>query len=259
MKKSSIFICSKGYLGTHFLADHLHRFSSTNFSRRKTSEGFCYTLGDRIEDKILNPILKSDYLLYCLPPSAQAYEQSFCDLVDLLTLNNYQGQLIFISSTSVFNEGQGEVNEEDEAIPSATNGKILLRCENYLRSKLDSWLVIRPGGIIGPGRHPATFFKNNVLPSPLSPLNLIHIRDLSAIIMRAIELKLEREIVHAVQTTNLLKKDFYQLARAKIQGEVLSLDSSHESASKKIVSIKLKQVLKYDFVYPTIEECLNHL
>lgn len=260
MEKSSIFICSKGYLGSHFLAEYFHRFSSVKYSQRNANDGFCFTLGAEISEKMLEAILESDYLLFCLPPSALHYEPSFYELIQKLVDKKFEGNFIFISSTSVFSENQGEVDESSNPIPTTTNGKILLNCENYLRtSGLKSWNIIRPAGIIGPERHPANFFKTNVLPSPSAPLNLILVNDLGKIIMRVIELKLNKEVIHAVQATNLSKKDFYQLAREKIKGEILSAGTNTDSVTKKIVSIKLKHVLKYDFLYPTIEECLNHL
>lgn len=88
--------------------------------------------------------------------SPVAYELSYVDtLRTLLPIwrANPPGMILFVSSTSVYHQADGEwVNEESPTHPEHFSGTTLLRAEQLL---LDSGLhacVVRFAGIYGPGR-----------------------------------------------------------------------------------------------------------
>ncbi|UWX55254.1 hypothetical protein NYZ99_01135 [Maribacter litopenaei] len=73
--------------------------------------------------------------------------------------------ILFVSSTSVYGENQGEVNEETIPIPSSEAGKQLLETEKLIRenSHVES-TIIRFAGLIGPDRHPVNMLSGRTQP-----------------------------------------------------------------------------------------------
>lgn len=120
-------------------------------------------------------------------------------------------QLLFVSSTSVFNDFQGKVDEDTIPIPVTVSGKELLKAEQLL-SKNDSFktTIVRFGGLIGEDRHPLNFLAGRVnLSGGEAPVNLIHRADCIGIIEAIIENKFWGKIVHAVSPQHPSKKVYY--------------------------------------------------
>ncbi len=101
-----------------------------------------------------------DYLIYCLSPSERS-EQGYRDAY-LTGLKNVLASLpepetlqhiIFISSTSVYHQEQGEeVDELSPCLPSSFSGKVLLEAETYLAGLAVETTTIRFSGIYGGSR-----------------------------------------------------------------------------------------------------------
>ena len=102
-----------------------------------------------------------DVLVYMASPSApneSAYRAAYLDGVDhLLRVMRERGELprrtLFCSSTAVYAQHRGEwIDEDSVASPLRFSGEILLSAERLLRALVPDAIVVRLGGIYGPGR-----------------------------------------------------------------------------------------------------------
>jgi nucleoside-diphosphate-sugar epimerase len=91
-------------------------------------------------------------------PSEAAYRAAYLDGVDhLLRVLRERGEmprrLLFCSSTAVYAQHRGEwVDEDSPTRPVGFRGEILLSAERLLHALAPSAIVVRFGGIYGPGR-----------------------------------------------------------------------------------------------------------
>jgi nucleoside-diphosphate-sugar epimerase len=98
-----------------------------------------------------------------------------------------KARVIFIGSTSVYGDAQGEVNEQTLPAPDTISGEILLKQELFFKSFPDS-CIVRFGGLIGEGRHPGKFLSGRSnLEGGERVVNLIHHLDTICFIKDIIE------------------------------------------------------------------------
>ncbi|MHA7865442.1 SDR family oxidoreductase [Flagellimonas marinaquae] len=88
-------------------------------------------------------------------------------------------QVLFISSTAVYGDAEGEITEDTPLAPVTESGKQLVACENLFRNQKGfTASIIRFGGLIGPDRHPVTTLSGREgLSNGHHPINLIHLED----------------------------------------------------------------------------------
>ncbi len=200
-----ISIISLGWLGLslyHELEEKGFDVSGSYFNRPKgVKKEFFF---DYQHNSASLPIKESDIVFFNLPPG----QIKNLDLFKTFLSTYKEKRFLFISSTSVYSE-QGEVDERINPLPKSPNGVFLLQCEEEVL-KLKNSLIIRPGGLYGPSRHPGNFLagKNNI-PNPLSYINLISQENLIKIIMKSL-LDKEVRIINAVEKKHVTKKDFYE-------------------------------------------------
>lgn len=118
-------------------------------------------------------------------------------------------KIIFISSTSVYGDHQGSVNEETVAEPDTEGGKILVEQENYFRGFKNS-AIVRFGGLFGNGRHPGKFLSGRKnLEGAQRPVNLVHQKDTVGFVKTVIERNLTGtfNLVHPEHPT---RENYYQ-------------------------------------------------
>lgn len=165
--------------------------------------------------------------------------------------NTEAGYVLFISSTSVYPEVNGEVTEDNMIEPSKESGKALLAVEKLLMN-CDKFktTVLRLAGLIGYDRMPGRFLSGKRdIKNGNSPVNLIHRDDSVEIIFRIIETGLWGEILNGCADKHPIRKDYY-IEQARIAGFELPRFSDSTEAEFKIVSnAKLKKLLKYEFKY----------
>lgn len=134
-----------------------------------------------------------------IPPS-KIEEKDFQDFRNFFKDKRF----IFISSTSVFDKSQGEVNEQTAPKPSSERGKKNLRLEEIFKDDC----IIRCGGLIGPNRHPVKSLVNKSIEGG-HYINLIHSEDVIQIIKLSLE-KNYKGIIHASFPSSMTKKEYYQ-------------------------------------------------
>jgi len=155
-------------------------------------------------------------------------------------------QVMFISSTGIYQDGNFIVNENIAPQPESETGKSLLAAENIFREKKNfTTTIIRFGGLIGPNRNLARHFAGKTaIANGLAPINLIHLYDCIGITQSILAKKAFGGIYHGVNPEHPTRSAFYTQA---------CLDSGFEKPTfinelltwKQIESINVPRNLAY--------------
>lgn len=166
-------------------------------------------------------------------------------------------KMIWISSTSVWAETPGWVNEQTEPHPANRKGQILLEAEKFFLSSPFPGLVFRLSGIYGPGRNRAAAFREGRWPetgTPLRYLNVIHRDD----IVRGIRFLFERgaagEVYLGTDNEPFLNRDLALWLQSRISREsAVPVFLDGIPGGKRCRNQKLK-ALGFEFLYPSFRE-----
>ncbi len=195
----------------------------------------------------------TDTLVVNVPPKLRRNpKQNFIGKMELLhtALKKSSVQkLIFVSSTSVYGNIEGEVTEETIPTPASESGKQLLASEHIFSDDTElKTTILRFGGLIDADRHPISMLSGKTgLSNGNSPINLIHKDDCIDIILTIIENDWWGEVFNGVYPLHPSKKEYYS-QEAQKRG-LPSPDYGDENLKKgKIVrSYNLINVKKYHF------------
>jgi nucleoside-diphosphate-sugar epimerase len=158
-------------------------------------------------------------------------------------------RIIFISSTSVYGELEGDVTETTLPHPETESGSQLVAVEEKFMNNPDlETTIIRFGGLIGPNRHPITFLsgKKN-LSNGNHPINLIHLEDCIQIIDTVIKEGYWGEIFNGVYPLHPSKRDYYLNEAKKRDLEAPEYSESKNTEGKKVVPFNLIHYKKFRF------------
>lgn len=163
---ANVLIVGCGYVG-ETLGLELVRGGDRVFAMRRNPAGlpdsFVALRGDVTRSDGIGglPSTRIDHVVYAVGAKARgeaAYRASYLDgLGNLLRVLGDEGQrpsrFLFTSSTSVYGQRRGEwVDETSPTHPRDFAGEILLTCERLLHGSPHPSIVLRLGGIYGPGR-----------------------------------------------------------------------------------------------------------
>ncbi len=155
---------------------------------------------------------------------------------------NYQvGQVIFISSTSVYPE-KGKLVTEADAFPETERGKALLEAEKHFKEAT----IIRLSGLIGPNRIPGTFRKDKAWKD--GPVNLIHLDDCISIIYQLLEKGATNSVYNACCPEHPLRSQLYTHV-SSLGFETAKVMEETDPTRKLVSSQKLIDELGYTFKY----------
>lgn len=136
-----------------------------------------------IQGDIANFLKGVDCLIINVPPklrggSTENYIKKMQWLHKAVRISSVH-KVIFVSSTSVYGNIDGEVTESTDPKPTTESGKQLLAVENHFKNDRErQTTIIRFGGLIGPKRHPVTMLsKRKNLSNGTMPVNLVHLTD----------------------------------------------------------------------------------
>lgn len=156
-----------------------------------------------------------DILIINLPPKLRSgNNESFVEKIKLLHSKIKESavlRIIFVSSTAVYGEVDGEVTETTVPKPSTESGRQLLECEQlFTQDDTIKTTIIRFGGLIGPSRHPVTMLsKRQNLTNGNNPVNLIHLDDCIHMISTIIVHNYWNQIFNGVYPLHPTKKEYY--------------------------------------------------
>lgn len=140
---------------------------------------------------VLPSLPPGNLVYYFVPPPAQGLQDTHCQR--FLTLLDQQqhrpSRIIAISTTSVYGNRHGElVTEDDAPNPQVDRAQrrydMECQLQNWCKQNRVALIILRVGGIYGPGRLPLARIKKQipVLHEALAPqTNRIHVDDLVAV------------------------------------------------------------------------------
>ena len=196
----------------------------------------------------------SEILIIDIPPKLRSeIQESFISKIEVLIpfieKSNVE-KVIFVSSTSVYQDSDLMIDENTIAFPETESGKQLLIVENLLlANKNFETTIIRFGGLIGNDRNPIKFLAGKKeIENPNAPINFIHQTDCIGIIIKIIELNVWNEIFNGVAPFHPTRKEYY-CKKALEFGLVLpEFNESKPTIGKTILSEKVERVLGYTFL-----------
>ena len=174
-------------------------------------------------------------------------------------------QLIYVSSTGVFGQSNGEeINESSPAEPVREGGRACLEAERLLANSRfgDRSTILRLAGIYGPGRIPSLQKIKGRAWTTLNPdghINLIHRDDAVTAILKTAELGIKGEMILVSDGVAPLRRDYYQLladmyGQGPIDWDANQLapeagDGSHRRSAgngKRVMNGRMKELLKFE-------------
>ncbi len=265
MSKKQISILGCGWLGLP-LAKHLlskqYSIKGSSTSNNKKSildaagiEPYIFKLGESNNEELYKDFLFGcDIIVINFPPRripniANIYKEQMESILPYISQDQ---KVIFVSSTSVYQNTNDWVTETLENKPEKESGKAVLEVENLLKSHSKSNLtILRLAGLIGYDRVPGRFLANKKeVANGKAPINVIHQDDCIGLIEAIIERDAWGEIINGSADEHPLREEFYTLAAKK---EKLTPPEFKETKSiqfKKISNTKSKTLLNYNYKYP---------
>ena len=184
----------------------------------------------------------------------------------LRALPRETGHLVYISSTGVYGQTDGEwVDEDSPTHPTREGGKACLEAEKLLSQSrfANASTVLRLSGIYGKGRVPSLNAVQSRKWDRLNPggfLNLVHVSDIVTAIERTAVLRPMGETILVSDGNPIERKKYYQLLANEIGiGEIpwpdsaIQLQTKRSSGSKRINNQKMLDTLGFHPAFPQIQ------
>jgi len=214
-----------------------------------------------------------DALLYCAPPPSQGITDVLLQqtLVNFVTLGVKIPNLIYISSSGVYGDHNGEVvTEKSYCHVNTDRQRRRLDAESQIKKYAEengvNWTVLRMAGLFGPGRISKST-KPVIIQSQAPWTNLIYVKDMAEIIVSLLLKKQTLGVVNVSdgvpQKSGVLQRMIAQhtnttLCETSYQ-EALQVASSMQkffwSASKQLSINKLRLLLP-DFEFTPLEQAV---
>ena len=201
---------------------------------------------------------KSEILIIDVPPKLRgSVKENFVskirNIIPFIEKSSVEN-VLFISSTSVYNDGDEFVTEETIPKPETESGKQLLETEQLLQSNINfKTTVLRFGGLIGEDRHPIHFLtgRENV-DNPDAPINLIHQEDCIGIILKIIAFNAWNQTFNAVTPYHPSREIYYTQKAMALNLALPKFNHENNFGEKIILSDTLENVLNYTFTKPNL-------
>jgi len=173
--------------------------------------------------------------------------------------NSIVKQIIFISSTGVYADGNAVVNENLVPTPESDSGKMMYRAEELLKEERFTTTIIRFAGLIGPNRNLAKHFAGKTaIGNGLAPINLIHLVDCVQLTQTIIELKAFGKIYHGVTPDHPSRADFYT-KNCVVNGFEKPQFIQELTSWKQIESVNVPKFLNYRYQIKNWDDWLQKI
>lgn len=205
----------------------------------------------------LEDFLDTDLLLINIPPGTKKDPDNDAHILQMKLLAQKLRQrpvsrIVYVSSTSVYADREGEVIREDES--AQVGNRVLFEAEEIARSLNIDYCILRMGGLTGYDRDLARFFAGKKdLKGGESPVNLIHRDDCIGIIASLIctdRPEVWNETYNCCSPVHPLKKDFYTGLVRRFELPLPEFISGDRTGWKLISPDKLISRLGYQYIYP---------
>ncbi len=235
-------------------------------------------VGDVLRPETLYHLPPAETVLYAVgydPSGAASKRAVYIDGLRnvLAALPASVGQFLYVSSTSVYGQSNGErVDETSPCVPRTDGGRICLDAEQLVRSTLKDrtpMQILRLSGIYGPGRLIARIDGlRERRPLPRNPngwLNLIHVADAAAAVIAIADQNAPASDVLLVSDDRpCTRRDYYEML-AQLVGtaapifesdNITAAEVSTPDLGKWCDNRRLRRERGIALAFPTIDEGL---
>ena len=258
----NISILGAGWLGSVLAEKYIennHNVIISTTSRDKhslfTKNGLKSIIIEATQDEVIGDYKffnGSDLLIITIPPMFRKNRNiKYVEMMERVIekiVNFRIKKVIYTSSTSVYGFHKKKITEKSKTNPISDTSKKILICEKkLLENPYFESCILRLGGLIGPNRHPIYSLsgKQN-LPNPMSPINLIHLKDAVGITHYLSENWNGNEIFNAVTPYHPTRKDYY-MSISKIAKLTPPKFEKKGRIRGEISSSKLLELTNYQF------------
>lgn len=272
-----VLIIGCGYVGDRFAQQAFEQGWTVSALTRSTeratawkARGMTPIVGDVLDPASLAALPEADLCLYAVGYDRTAdvdkrdvYVTGLRNVLNQISLR--VPRLIYVSSTSVYGQSQGEVvNEASPCDPQSESGSICLQAEQVVRQfypeddETRDATILRLSGIYGPGRLIGRREQlMNQAPLPGNPnawLNLIHVADIIETLFRLAEKRPQSSLYLLSDNSPQPRVEFYsELARQfGTPAPVMSATES-DALGKRCDSSKIRRELQLELQFPNTQ------
>jgi len=159
-------------------------------------------------------------------------------------------KVVLVSSTGVYDDSQGQVDDITPPKPQTDKARQLLEVEQlFCNSAEINTTVIRFGGLFGGSRNPVKYLAGRTdLSDGSAPVNLIHRTDCINIILSVIYKKAYGHVINAVHPQHPKKSVYYAQKSTEMGLKPPEYSNEQEEeVYKKVDSVKIEKLLGYTF------------
>jgi nucleoside-diphosphate-sugar epimerase len=159
-------------------------------------------------------------------------------------------QVILTSSTSVYPDGYGAVDEHFD-LCSADSGNPQLQYEERLKEVYGNKLTIyRLAGLVGADRHPGRFLAGRkFLPNPNSPVNMVHQMDVVRFLISGIVGSVKGEVFNLCHDNHPERKIYFIQAALALGLEPPTFSEEQIEKPKVVLNTKSKRYFGLDYEF----------
>jgi nucleoside-diphosphate-sugar epimerase len=226
-------------------------------------------VGDVLLPQSLGSLPKVDTVLYAIGfdrASGASMRSVYVEgLVNVLERLPPPAKFIYVSSSSVYGQSQGEwVDEESPTEPEEESGRIVLAAEKVLRDRMPDAIILRFAGIYGPGRllrQKAIEAGEPIVANENRWLNLIHVDDGARAVLAAEHYGPSGRVYNVSDCRPVPRRLFYTALAKKLGAPsprflppALGMPTPpHEKANRRIANKRLREELGVDLQYPSFD------
>jgi nucleoside-diphosphate-sugar epimerase len=271
---AKLLIAGAGYLGQALaeraLAEGKHEVSVL---RRRAVDwtGVKSIQADLLQPLSLKALRDVEDVVYCAAADAsdeESYRKIYQDgLQNLVRVVQAQGgyrRLVYISSTSVYAEANGNwVDESDRNLVEKGPSRFMVSGEKFLMSAPGDYSILRMGGIYGPGR---TYFLRRVKEGAERIYakgglysNRIHRDDCVGMILHVLAAEAQRQVYNGVDCEAADRNEVIRWMAGQLGVDAATLSSTDDlkqiaaRGNKRISNRKILDA-GYHYLYPTYRE-----
>ena len=200
--------------------------------------GFIYS-----EDNLANipsEAKHSDVLIINFPPSKSTnYEEQIRVLIEQFSADT---KILFTSSTSVYKDIDGQIDENGELNESH---QVALAEQRVINSN-HAYCIFRLAGLIDENRHPIKFLSGRETQNALGKVNLVHKNDVISAIQTQLSSTKWNTVYNVSSPEHPSRRDYYTKC-ADLRGLAHPIFTSNGSDGKEISSEKMTKSLDFQF------------
>lgn len=222
-KKKHVFVLGAGFIGAATSKNLKKAGYTVSVSVRSIEkieefqrDGF-FARAIEVGKKQTIPQIDCDILVISYPLRGRKMEHKeflmHAEWINKYVNNTSLKQVILTSSTSVYPDGIGEVDENCKQRPKYS-GYNQLDFEQALRNYFgDKLIVLRLAGLVGEKRNPGVFLAGKTeVSNALSPVNMVHQMDVVRFIHFIIKHQITGEIYNLCHPNHPTRQSYYQKA-----------------------------------------------